>query len=249
MIGAIFVSLVMASSAPTSQATLVEIHRAGVERYDAQDFDGAIAEWEKLGRFRVESAEVEFNLGNAYFQKRDYGRAVLHWERALRLQPSDDDARDNLKLARERLVDQVPPDDGILATVVTRAQRILGRERTSWIALISWLLLGAAGFAAALSGDTLRRVAIALILVSFVVLLMTAPLAWLQVQASEDRSRYVVLTPAVEVRSGPGEQYVTVLTVHEGLVVKSRESVSGWERVRLPNQAEGWVPASSIERI
>lgn len=249
MIAAALVSLLLASPAPAPEAALLEIHRAGVAKYDAQDFDAAIAEWEKLARFRVVSPAVEFNLGNAHCQKRNYGRAVLHWERALRLQPGDEDARENLKLVRERLVDEVPVDEGVVAAVVARAQRILDRERASWTALVAWLSLGVAGFVATLGAGSLRRVAFVLFLASGAVVSVAAPLAWLQVRASEDRSRLVVLAPAVEVRSGPGEQYVTVFTVHEGLVVTSRESVPGWERVRLPNQAEGWLPASAVERI
>ena len=53
----------------------------------------------------------------------------------------------------------------------------------------------------------------------------------------------------VEARSGPGEQYTTVFTVHEGLTAELKETASDWQRIVLGNGLEGWIPRTAGERI
>jgi len=240
---------VASDPAGSETAVLQGLFRSGIEAYDSQDYDRAIERWLELRRFRVESAALEYNLGNAYFKRREYGRAVLHWERALRLDPDDREARDNLGLVRGMLVDEVPGQDGLLAGAVAGLRRWVPLEAAVWLAIGLWLALGGVALVAQLSAGATRRLALAAVLVSSLAVAVVAPLAWLEVRAAEDHERWVVLAPAVDARSGPGEQYTTVFTVHEGLVVRRRGSASGWERVRLPNGLDGWVPAATVERI
>ena len=50
----------------------------------------------------VQDSAIYFNLGNAYFQQGDMGRAVLNLQRAAELAPRDDDIQANLELARQQ---------------------------------------------------------------------------------------------------------------------------------------------------
>ena len=53
------------------------------------------------------AAEVYYNLGNAYFKQGELAQAILAYERALRLQPSFDDAKHNLQYAQAQIVDNI----------------------------------------------------------------------------------------------------------------------------------------------
>jgi len=55
----------------------------------------------------VADPRVLYNLANAYFKLGRLGPAILNYERALRLDPSDQDARDNLELARGQIRDRI----------------------------------------------------------------------------------------------------------------------------------------------
>jgi hypothetical protein len=228
---------------------LEDLFKEGVKVYDAQDYDGAISRFDHLLRFRVEHPAVEYNLGNAYYKKRDYGRAVLHWERALRLDPDDDDTRANLALVRTLTVDDVTAPPTVSGALVERVSRLFSRDETTIAAFAAYQALGLAVLVAILRAGPIRRAAVGLSVLCGLVVALVSPLLFLQIGAHTDRSRFVVLTPSVEARSGPGEQYTTVFTVHEGLVVKSRGAASGWEWLELPNGLSGWVPAGDVERI
>ena len=86
-------------------------------------------------------------------------------------------------------------------------------------------------------------------LVGVVALVVLLPLVFWHYDRVSDRSEAVVLMAVVEVRSGPAERYTSVFTVHEGLMVRIRQSASGWHQVRLPNGLAGWVPADAVERL
>jgi tetratricopeptide (TPR) repeat protein len=244
-------ALVAASVAasPAASPVLQELFQAGVKAYDAQDYDGAAARFEELLRYRVEHPAVEYNLGNAHFKRRDYGRAVLHWERALRLDPADGEARANLALVRTMLVDDASAPETPLHAFLERASRFVDRDETTLVAFAAWQLLGLAVLVAILRAGAARRVALGLAAIATLALVVVAPLLYLQVRDHAERGRLVVLTPAVEARSGPGEQYTSVFTVHEGLVVRSRGTASGYEWIELPNGLQGWVPVASVDRI
>ena len=235
--------------AAATAPVLDSLFKDGVRAYDAQDFAGAIAAWEKLQHFRVASVAVEYNLGNAYFKKKEYGRAVLHWERAIRLDPSDEEVLGNLRLVRELLVDDVPPALPPLAGLEARVRRLVTPDEAALAAFAAWQVLGLGLFAVILANGALRRAAVAVAVIAAAAFFLAAPVVALEVLVARGGDRLVVIGASIEVRSGPGEQYATVFTVHEGLVVAEREAISGWSRVQLASGLNGWVARDAVERI
>ena len=49
------------------------------------------------------AAKANFNLGNLEFNAKDYQKAVDYYKQALRIDPSDDKARKNLRIAQKNL--------------------------------------------------------------------------------------------------------------------------------------------------
>src|SRR6266571_7328281 len=64
-------------------------------------FKEAISDYEALIRDGQWSANVFYDLGNAYFRAGDFGRAILNYERALALERHHPEATANLQIARD----------------------------------------------------------------------------------------------------------------------------------------------------
>src|SRR5438445_7446797 len=64
-------------------------------------FKDAIAGYEGLVRTGQASANVFYDLGDAYFRTGDFGRAILNYERALALERHHPEATANLQIARD----------------------------------------------------------------------------------------------------------------------------------------------------
>ena len=83
------------------EATIKEAEVA----YTKEDYGKAIELYEGLLKTHGESAEIYYNLGNAYYKENKIAPAILNYERALLLDPGDGDIRFNLQLARQKSVD------------------------------------------------------------------------------------------------------------------------------------------------
>jgi len=82
-----------------------DAYRQGVARYRAGQFDEAIAAFTATERPEVRQ-QASYNLGNAYFQAGQLKEAVTAYENALALDPTDEEAKANLALARSMLEQQ-----------------------------------------------------------------------------------------------------------------------------------------------
>src|SRR4051812_16202189 len=67
------------------------------QEYAGGDFKAAIADYEELVRSGQDTPNVFYNLGNAFFREKDFGRAILNYERALALDPQHPEAQANLR--------------------------------------------------------------------------------------------------------------------------------------------------------
>jgi len=73
------------------------------QEYAAGDFKAALEDYEELVRSGQDTPNLFYNLGNAYFRKNDFGRAILNYERALALDPHHPEAEANLRAAQASL--------------------------------------------------------------------------------------------------------------------------------------------------
>jgi tetratricopeptide (TPR) repeat protein len=71
------------------------------QEYAAGDFKAAIADYEEVLRSGQDAPNLFYNLGNAYFRQKNFGRAILNYERALALDPRHPEAQANLRIARD----------------------------------------------------------------------------------------------------------------------------------------------------
>jgi tetratricopeptide (TPR) repeat protein len=227
-----------------------ETWRRGNEAYLHGDYAAAVAAYEEVDRQGPASADVAFNLGDAYFHKGALGPSIWAFERALSLDPNDDDARYNLdkarKLAARRAHDHVEGEDkdptwmrlvgGVAAATVT------------WFFVAFYL-----GFFAALIARRWARgewrpalTAVASVLAAGA-LLAGALLAG---RVYLDRIAFGVLLPdEVAVKEGADTNYRTSFEAHAGLRVRIVDRDQDWLRVRLANGLEGWVRGQDIGRI
>jgi uncharacterized protein YgiM (DUF1202 family) len=76
-------------------------------------------------------------------------------------------------------------------------------------------------------------------------LLFFCSLGW-KVYEQARRQQGIIVEQKVDVRSGPGQENITLVTVHEGIKVSVRGAANGWYQVSLPNGWNGWLPRDSV---
>ena len=216
--------------------------------YLGGDLSRAIASYEALIAEGVTSPELETNLGAAYLRQGKRGLAALHFERALFLDPGDDDARADLIEVRRGNVDKLEgeADEGgteSLARVLAPLPGTTAAVLLVAIWSVAWILVAIrvyrpfpwSGLAAG---------------IAFGLAVLAAAVTW---GAATGRrmalQRAVVVAQAVPAREGPAEKSVSHFEVHEGTTVRVEDQEGDYRRVKLANGLTGWVSSSSVELV
>lgn len=218
--------------------------------YADGDYATAIAGYESI---LAESMhfESEYNLGNAHYKLAQWGPAILHYERAALLSPSNADLKTNLTLANAQIKDRIEslPSNGILDIW----ERITAPGRFQlWARLmvLAWTL----GFAALAWRIWVLSIENRRLLGSSAAVLIAAGLAFmLLTQTASERieSSKSAIVMAVEsaVRNEPGTNGMTLFMLHEGTKVTVIERNASHWKVQLANGNTGWIAASDLTEI
>ncbi len=244
---AVLASDVMAQE-PSAQDMMAEANR----RFERGEYAEAAQQYEVLIGLGYRDPAVYFNLGNAYLENGDLGRAILNYLRAEELSPRDPDIIANLDLARSRTVDQLQAEgDSLVASVADFGRSWATITEFSIAALLLWAVAGVAISSVILrpsirGRDIIRGGAVA----AFVVMLIPLVLLLSMILSNPYENTGVVTARTVEVRSGPGPQYGEEFALHSGAQVRLVDSRHGWLQVALPGgELQGWLPAHAIEAV
>lgn len=215
--------------------------------YEEGRFAQAASEYEAILQYGLENENLYYNLGNAYFKMADLGPALLNFERAHRLAPGDREIRENLDFARSLLYDRMEiPAPPFPFDVLIRVRRSVSLDTETILFVVLYLI--AAGFLSAYLLNEGRSspklplygLAISLLLCTGVGVSLGA-----HIHALRTRQFVIILSDAVDVRSGPGPNQTVLFTVHEGLKAEIRTERGDWLQVSLPNGWNGWIPRAS----
>ena len=83
-----------------------QLWNGAAKAYDEKDYESAVDQYQQLVQMG-ESADLYYNYANALFKAGYTGKAILYYERALRLDPSNEDIKYNLEFANLSKTDRV----------------------------------------------------------------------------------------------------------------------------------------------
>lgn len=236
------------TEAPKSQAA---IWKSAEEAYSVGDFDGAIRDYQSLENSGAVSSSLFYNLANAYYRKGSVGKAILYYERALKLDPADKDVRNNLEMARLQTLDKI---DSVPQFILVEWVRNLRNKLSSnaW-AIVSLILLAISvallllcKFGRSISSRRLYFV-IAMIFLLFTIFSFLFSLSLARQATGNDTA--VVVENIGSVKSSPAAGGNSIFVLHEGTKVKILERVEQWSKIEIQDGRQGWIKTSDIEVI
>lgn len=231
-------------AAPT---TMEEAERAYQEKRfadAARTYEQLLAAPENANLAQQERGALYYNLGNCYYRTKELGKAVLNYQRALRLDPSDEDAAFNLQLVQSKLTDRFDAPSEMFFFTWGRAF-IHSISATAWGygALVLLIVTFAALMLRTISRRQwmvkLGRVATPLAGLACLLCLLFAYLENTYYEGVEQ----AVVMKETETYSNPTTTAHKGRTLHEGTIVTLLEqSAGGWQQVQLPDGTEVWLP-------
>ena len=234
-----------------SETAATRLYNKANQLYEEGNYEEAIAEYERILAAEIKNGYVYYNLGNAYFKSEQLGKAILSFERARRLLPRDEDINANLTFARQFTKDKIEtPQPGWIAQFIIGLHNLFSLLEVTVIAWVSYVIVCFTAILYILTrSERLRSIAIHVGAVSLVLFLLTGTSLFVKIRAAESTKLAIVMVPEVNARSGPGDEYTKMFTIHEGTKVRIRQSREGWYLISLPGGTGGWIEGETVERI
>ena len=221
------------------------------EAYIAGDYSSAISEYEAILAEGNESADLHYNLGNAYFRKGSIGKAVLHLEKAKQFNPRDKDILHNLDIVKKSTVDQfevIPVF--FMSQWLQNIQKLLSPNAWAILGLL-FLWAGVFGLILMFRGKDRKIRKQGFIVGSILLLICILPLSlgFSSARQLNDSERGVLINKVSTMKSAPDPESETILELHEGTSFNILDEIGTWKKIHLSNGEEGWIESNTFEKI
>ena len=240
----------MERTTAAGESVEVAVYNEANDLYRNAQYAEAVEKYEQIVSMDVRSGDLFYNLGNSYFKLRRTGRAILWYERALRLFPRDRDIRANLRFANAVKMDKDLPENEyvLLRRILSLPHFFTVNELSVFCSTLLFLI------AAVVIVWIFRKFHFPVLLIfSEIVLglLLVLGVASLSANVYRDDGlrTAIVMDPEVNAMSGPSEDQTKVFVLHEGTKVWIERMEGAWVLIRLANGAGGWIRSETVEEV
>jgi len=234
-----------------AQDTNTDKFNQGVTLFTSSSYNEALQVWTEIYNTGYRSAELNYNIGNAYFKLNDIPNAILFYERAYLLKPTDENINYNLQIARTLIVD--------------RFKEIPELFFVRWYNLVALFLSANAWAVISLAAFIICLLFLSFYLYSskyrFKVLGFWLAMVFLIISASSlaltlrnkslvfNSNKAIISSPIVNGKSSPDSSGTDLFILHEGTRITIEDKVGEWYEIRLSDGNKGWVPVNCLNII
>ena len=228
-----------------------ELFKKGNEHYIKGEYEEAINSYESIVTKGYINAQLFYNLGNAYFRFGKLGKAILYYEKAKKISPSDEDINHNLSFANSRIIDNIEtlPKFFIFEwwENLLSLFSITGWTFTAYfLYLLVLFSIGVYFFARSFK---IQKLALYSGLISALTFILVVILLIVNLNRELNVKYAVIIDQQVVTKFSPDVKSGDAFVVHEGLKVKAEDSINDWVKIKLIDGKVGWLKKESLEII
>ncbi|MEO1417481.1 MAG: tetratricopeptide repeat protein [Bacteroidota bacterium] len=215
---------------------------SGNNAYASKDYTKAIEIYESLLQEGKTAPELHYNLANAYYMNQELGQSILHYEKALKIQPNYEDAKFNLNIARNQIIDRIEQIPSFFLTAwFGDVYRGTSAGKWSIGALLGiWLSLIAAVTLVILRDPRHKRLSFYVGVTGAIIGIGMLTLSLMRIQTQQEQHEAIVLASNAYVKDAPNGS-TDLLLLHEGTKVKLLEQLGEWSQIEISGVAIGEV--------
>ncbi len=221
------------------------------EVYKIGKYSEAVEAYENIVNSNLEAPELYFNLGNAYYRTGNIPAAILNYERASLLDPSDSDIKYNLEMSKKMIKDKI---EGIphffINRWITKLIMTQSSDAWAWFSIITFILvLIALLMFLFTSSVSIKKFTFFISVLLLTVSVLAMSFSFSQKKRLERREYAIIFAPSVTIKGSPDKSGTELFLLHEGTKVKILETLGEWANIQLSDGNEGWILLENIERI
>ncbi|MBD5308138.1 MAG: tetratricopeptide repeat protein [Bacteroides sp.] len=229
--------------------------------YMADDFQTALELYQETARTEGTSAELWYNIGNTEYRLGHIGKAIIAYNRSLRLDPGNPDTRANLDFVSSKTIDKPSEKGSFLSNTTDSVATTTSADTWAWLAFGMFvLMLGGIALYVFSTSVLMRKtgffsaIGFAIATVGLVVIALRASsIATSKTEAIVTAKSTILSTSPRE----PKDRTEEAMLLHEGTNVSIVDSVGvhndttglKWYDVKIDNTHRAWIKSSDIEKI
>ncbi|GAB4282799.1 MAG: tetratricopeptide repeat protein [Marinilabiliales bacterium] len=219
--------------------------------YTNGSFNKSAVLYQALVDTGFESAELYYNLGNAYFKSNQLADAILYYEKASLLNPNDEDIKFNLELSRSYLTDKINKiPDFFLNRWIKSVRNLYNTNQWAIISISSFVILLTLIALLIFSYKTFLRKLFFYMGILFLIISLSSLIFSIQQKNMIINSdNAIIYSSVVTAKSSPDDLGVDLFIIHDGTKVRILQTKNEWIKIRLEDGKEGWILSSDVKRI
>ena len=233
------------------EAQVDTFFEAGNEAYAEGDYQEALDQYNKILEAGKTSAALHYNLGNAHYKLNHIAPSIYHFEKALQLDPGDQEIRNNLQFARKMAIDAIEEEGpGGFQGLLDKATGVFSLTGWAWAGVTLMILFVMLILAYYFSRrSVVKRVFFIFGVIFFISSGACVLIGFLQLREQMEQDYAIIFSEKVEVMAEPSGVSSEVLELHEGTKIRVTEDFQEWLEIELPNGTQGWIRKEDVKRL
>ena len=213
--------------------------------YAKQEYNAAINKYNLILSSNLESHELYYNLANSFFKINEIHQAIYYYEKALKIKPDFDDAKENLEICNLQLIDKIEEIPELMITsLYNNIINFLSLKNWIYLTLIFiWVSLIIFSYNSFVNKN--KKPILYLVIFSFFLFFITTKKYNQNINVKEA----IIYSSVINVMSAPSEQSTNLFSLHIGTKVKIEDQIENWVNIRIANGKKGWVLIENLKEI
>jgi len=229
---------------------LKQLEDSATHYYNKSNYSNAIVYYDSIISENYSSVALFLNAGNCYFQIGDLANALYHYEKALAIDPSNEDVQHNLAIANSKVKSKTQElPTAFYEKWFDSAISIMSSDGWSVLAIVLFALsLTLAGLYLFSRNIKFRKT-------GFIVGIITLSFAIISIIFASHLSKkvtnnkFAIVFEKGLVKSSPNEESNNLFELPEGIKVEITDSLDNWYNVKLSDGKQGWILSDNLKRI
>lgn len=246
-----YLLFLLASSLLLGQTNTLQLFEKANKQYKEGSYEVALDLYKQLEASNAVSSELYYNMANSYYKLNKVGPTIYYYEKALQLDPLNEDAANNLTFARRMTIDTI---EELPKTFLQKIENnyIKKLSHTQWsILAIVFSFLAAICFLLfyASSISNRKRMYFLMSMLSFILLAIALGISYMQYTKSAQIKAGIIFSSKISVNNAPTLNSEEIFVLHEGTKIMILDSVDNWKKIKLADGKTGWISADALKEL
>lgn len=231
--------------------TTDELFTTANELYKTGKYTDAIENYKKIEEKGVASDDLYFNLANSYYKLNNIAPSIYYYEKALKLNPYNTDAKTNITFAKRMAIDAI---EVMPKTIFQKFSEGFIYKLTynswAWIAVILSFLGAILFLLYRFSYSSSKKLLFFnTSILSAILLIFAVVFAYKTYNYQVNNKVAIIFKQVTEIKNAPTLNSDTVFELHEGTKVQVLDAIDNWKKIKIANGKIGWIIADDMKEI